>query len=187
MNRKTKIFIITFFSIILIPVIVISIILGYNDKKLNDKINKSKSTRILMLNNIDNPIAFEELCNIESSKEYKIEDDDLGYKNEQDKKDFTVTYTNTSFFGSNCIKEYFFVDEKLKRCIYTIDSSQWMPKNIYEEIVNINGEPDIHNSDDESFYLEVNEWYGKNGIIILNKLNNDTIEIIFELTNEEIK
>lgn len=56
-----------------------------------------------------------------------------------------------------------------------------MPKNIYEEIVNINGEPDIHNSDDESFYLEVNEWYGKNGIIILNKLNNDTIEIIFEL------
>ena len=62
-----------------------------------------------------------------------------------------------------------------------------MPKNIYEEIVNINGEPDIHNSDDESFYLEVNEWYGKNGIIILNKLNNDTIEIIFELTNEEIK
>ena len=131
MNRKTKIFIITFFSIILIPVIVISIILGYNDKKLNDKINKSKSTRILVLNNIDNPIAFEELCNIESSKEYKIEYDDLGYKNEQDKKDFTVTYTNTSFFGSNCIKEYFFVDEKLKRCIYTIDSSQWMPKNIY--------------------------------------------------------
>lgn len=187
MNRKTKIFIITFFSIILIPVIVISIILGYNDKKLNDKINKSKSTRILVLNNIDNSIAFEELCNIESSKEYKIEDDDLEYKNEQDKKDFTVTYTNTSFFGSNCIKEYFFVDEKLKRCIYTIDSSQWMPKNIYEEIVNINGEPDIHNSDDESFYLEVNEWYGKNGIIILNKLNNDTIEIIFELTNEEIK
>ena len=66
MNRKTKIFIITFFSIVLIPVIVISIILGYNDKKLNDKINKSKSTRILMLNNIDNPITFEELCDIES-------------------------------------------------------------------------------------------------------------------------
>lgn len=56
-----------------------------------------------------------------------------------------------------------------------------MPKNIYEEIVNINGEPDIHNSDDKSFYLEVYTWYGKNGSIILNKLNNNTIEIIFEL------
>ena len=56
-----------------------------------------------------------------------------------------------------------------------------MPKNIYEEIVNVNGEPDIHNSDDKSFYLEVYTWYGKNGSIILNKLNNNTIEIIFEL------
>lgn len=187
MNRKTKIFIITFFLIILIPVTVVSIILGYNEKKLNDKINKSKSTRILMLNNIEDSITFEELCNIESSKEYKIEDIELRYENEKDKKDFTVTYTNTSFFGSFCTKEYFFVDEKLNRCIYTIDSSQWMPKNIYEEIVNINGEPDIHNSDDKSFYLEVYTWYGKNGTIILNKLNNSTIEIIFELTNEEIK
>ena len=85
MNRKTKIFIITFFSIVLIPVIVISIILGYNDKKLNDKINKSKYTRILMLNNIDNPITFEELCDIESSKEYKIEDVELRYENEKDR------------------------------------------------------------------------------------------------------
>lgn len=182
MNRKTKIFIITFFSIILIPVIVISIILGYNDKKLNDKINKSKSTRILMLNNIDNPIAFEELCNIESSKEYKIEDDDLGYKNEQDKKDFTVTYTNTSFFGSNCIKKYSFVDEKLNTCIYTIDSSQWMPKNIYEEIVNINGEPDIVETKKDKLGVDKYTWYGKNGIFIYTNDNiNNTAEIIFEL------
>lgn len=181
MNRKTKIFIITFFSVILIPVIIISIVLGYNEKKLNDKINKSKLTRTLILNNIDDSITFEDLCNIESSKEYTIENMELRYENEKDKKDFKVTYTNTSFYGSFCTKEYFFDDEKLKLCIYTIDSSHWMPKNIYEEIVNINGEPDIHNSDDESFYLEVNEWYGKNGIIILNKLNNDTIEIIFEL------
>lgn len=181
MNRKTKIFIITFFSIVLIPVIVTSIILRYNDKKLNDKINKSKSTRTLTLNNIDKSITYEELCNIESSKEYKIEDDDLKYNNEKDKKDFTVTYINTSFYGNNCTKEYNFVDERLKICIYTIDSSHWMPKNIYEEIVNINGEPDIHNSDDKSFYLETYTWYGKNGSIILNKLNNNTIEIIYEL------
>lgn len=73
MNRKTKIFIITFFSVILIPVIIISIVLGYNEKKLNDKINKSKLTRTLILNNIDDSITFEDLCNIESSKEYTIE------------------------------------------------------------------------------------------------------------------
>lgn len=182
MNRKTKIFIITFFLIILIPVIATSIILEYNDKKLNDKINKSKSTRILMLNNIDDSITFEELCNIESSKEYKIEDNDLKYKNEKDKKDFTVTYTNTSFYGSFCTKEYFFVDKKLKRCIYTIDSSQWIPKNIYEEIVNINGEPDIIETKKDKLGVDKYTWYGKNGIFIYTNDNiNNTAEIIFEL------
>ena len=182
MNKKTKIFIITFFLIVLILVLVTSIILGYNNKKLNDKINNSKSTRILTLNNIDDSITFEKLCNIESSKEYTIKDIELRYENEKDKKDFIATYTNSSFYGSNCIKEYSFVDEKLKICIYTIDSSHWMPKKIYEEIVNVNGEPDIVNTKKDKFGVDKYTWYGKNGTFIYtNDSINNTIEIIFEL------
>ena len=182
MNRKTKIFLITFFSIILISIVVISIISEYNDKKLNDKINDSKSAKILTLNNIDNPITFEELCKIESSQEYTIEDIRLEYENESDKKDYTVTYTNTSFYGSSCIKEYFLVDEKLKICIFTIDTSNWMPKDIYKEITNINGNPDIVETKKDNLGTDKYIWYGKNGTITYTGDNiSDKIEIIFEL------
>lgn len=56
-----------------------------------------------------------------------------------------------------------------------------MPKDIYEEIVKLNGEPDETDIDKDSFYLETYIWYGKNGTIVYNKLNNDTIELLFEL------
>ena len=183
MNKKSKIFIIIFFSFILIPVIVIGIINYTKEQKLNNRIENSMNTKTLSLNNITSSITLDELLEIEMSKEYNIEDNELKYDNDSTKKDFTVEYTNTSFYGSHCIKEYFFVDEKLKRCIFTIEISHWQPKNIYEELSKINGIPDETEIDDDSFYLETYTWYGKNGTITYNKLNNNTIEVFFEILN----
>ena len=182
LDKKSKIFIITFFLIILIPVIVIGFIRHTKEQKLKNNIENSKSTRILSLNDISTEITLEELLDIETSKDYTIKDSELNYENDKNKMDFTVTYSNTSYFGSNCTKEYSFVDEKLKMCIYTVDTSHWTPKNIYKELININGNPDTSKIDENSFYLETYTWYGKNGTILYNKLNNNTIEIIFQLS-----
>ena len=183
MNKKSKIFIIIFFSFILIPVIVIGIINYTKEQELNDRIENSRATKTLSLNNISSSITLDELLKIEMSKEYNIEDNELKYDNDSTKKDFTVEYTNTSFYGSHCIMEYYFVDERLKRCMFTIDTSHWQPKDIYEELSKINGIPDETEIDDDSFYLETYTWYGKNGTITYNKLNNNTIEVFFEILN----
>ena len=183
MNKQSKIFIIIFFSLILIPVIVIGIINYTKEQELNNRIENSMNTKTLSLNNITSSITLDELLKIEMSKEYSIEDNELKYDNDSTKKDFTVEYTNTSFYGSHCIMEYYFVDEKLKRCIFTIDTSHWQPKNIYKELSKINGIPDETEIDDDSFYLETYTWYGKNGTITYNKLNNNTIEVFFEILN----
>lgn len=37
-----------------------------------------------------------------------------------------------------------------------------MPKNIYEEIVNANGEPDIVETKKDKFGVDKYTWYGKN-------------------------
>ena len=183
MNKKSKIFIAIFFSIILIPVIIVGVINYTKEQELNDRIENSRATKALSLNNISSSITLDELLEIETSKEYNIEDNELKYDNDSTKKDFTVKYTNTSFYGSHCIMEYYFVDEKLKRCIFTIDTSHWQPKDIYEELSKINGIPDETEIDDDSFYLGTYTWYGKNGTITYNKLNNDTIEVFFDILN----
>ena len=183
MNKKSKIFIVIFFLIILIPVIIVGVINYTKEQELNDRIENSRATKTLSLNNISSSITLDELLEIETSKEYNIEDNELKYDNDSTKKDFTVKYTNTSFYGSHCIMEYYFVDEKLKRCIFTIDTSHWQPKDIYEELSKINGIPDETEIDDDSFYLETYTWYGKNGTITYNKLNNDTIEVFFDILN----
>lgn len=183
MNKKSKIFIAIFFSIILIPIIIVGVINYTKEQELNDRIENSRATKTLSLNNISSSITLDELLEIETSKEYNIEDNELKYDNDSTKKDFTVKYTNTSFYGSHCIMEYYFVDEKLKRCIFTIDTSHWQPKDIYEELSKINGIPDETEIDDDSFYLETYTWYGKNGTITYNKLNNDTIEVFFDILN----
>lgn len=182
LDKKSKKFIITFFLIILIPVIVIGFIRHTKEQKLKSNIENSKSTRVLSLNNISTAITLEELLNIETSNEHTIKDSELNYENDENKRNFTVTYLNASYFGGNCTKEYYFVDEKLKMCIFTVDTSHWTPKNIYEELININGNPDTSKIDENSFYLETYTWYGKNGTILYNKLNNNTIEIIFQLS-----
>ena len=183
MNKKSKIFIAIFFSIILIPVIIVGVTNYTKEQELNDRIENSRTTKTLSLNNITSSITLDELLEIEMSKEYNIEDNELKYDNDSTKKDFTVKYTNTSFYGSHCIMEYYFVDEKLKRCIFTIDTSHWQPKDIYEELSKINDIPDETEIDDDSFYLEAYTWYGKNGTITYNKLNNDTIEVFFDILN----
>ena len=183
MDKKSKIFTAVFFSIILIPVIIVGSMNHIKERELNDRIENSSATKTLSLNNITSSISLDELLEIEISKEYNIEDNKLKHDNDSIKKDFTVKYTNTSFYGNHCIMEYDFVDEKLKRCIFTIDASHWQPKDIYEELLKVNGIPDKTEIDDNSFYLETYTWYGKNGTITYNKLNNDTIEVFFEILN----
>lgn len=127
LDKRSKIFLIIFFSIILIPVIIIGSINYAKEQKLKNRIENSKATRTLVLNNISTAITLDELLKIETSNEYTIEDDELKYENDKNKKDFTVKYTNTSFYGSHCIMEYQFVDEKLKYISFDIDTSHWMP------------------------------------------------------------
>lgn len=184
LDKKSKIFIIVFFSIILIPVIIIGTINYTKEQKLKNRIENSKATRTLTLNNISTAITLDELLEIETSKEYTIDDDELKYENDKNKRDFTVKYTNTSFYGSHCIMEYLFVDEELAGIIFDIDTSHWMSKDIYEELVKINGEPDETDIDNKSFYLETYIWYGKNGTLSFDKCNNDTIEIMFQIEEQ---
>ena len=182
MNKRTKIFIVILFLIILIPSVIIGIINYTKEQELKNRIENSKNSRILSLNNISTAITLDELLEIEMSKEYSITDRQLKYDNDQTKKDFDVKYTNTSFFGIHCIKEYLFVDERLHMIIFDIDTSHWMPKDIYEEIVKINGEPDETDVKSDKYHRDMYIWYGKNGSMVYTDDDiNNTIEIVFEI------
>lgn len=166
LDKRSKIFLIIFFSTILIPVIIICSINYAKEQKLKNRIQNSKTTRTLTLNNISTAITLDELLKIETSNEYTIEDNELKYENDKDKKDYTVKYTNTSFYGSHCIMEYQFVDEKLKYISFDIDTSHWMPKDIYEELVKLNGEPDETDvKPDDKYHYDIYTWHGKNGTL----------------------
>lgn len=185
LDKKSKIFLIIFFSIILIPVIIIGTINYTKKQKLQNRIENSKATRTLTLNNISAPITLDELLEIETSKEYIIEDNELKYENDQNKRDFTIKYTNTSFYGSHCIMEYLFVDEKLSGIIFNIDTSHWMPKDIYEELVILNGEPDETELKSDKLGQDYYTWYGKNGTLIIVDDNiSKSIEIQFQLEEQ---
>lgn len=168
LDKKSKIFIIIFFSLILIPVIIIATINYTKEQELKNKIENSKATRTLTLNSISTAITIDELLEIETSKEYTIEERELKFDNDPNKKDFDIEYTNTSFYGSHCIMEYQFVDEKLKNIRFDIDTSHWMPKDIYEELVKLNGEPDETDVEpDNKYHYDMYIWYGKNGTLVM--------------------
>lgn len=166
LDKRSKIFLIIFFSIILFPVIIIGSINYVKEQKLKNRIENSKTTRTLTLNNISTAITLGELLELELSKEYTVKDSELRYKNDENKKDFAVEYTNASFYGSDCIKTYYFVDEKLSGIIFDIDTSHWMPKDIYEELVKLNGKLDETDvKPDDKYHYDMYIWYGKNGNI----------------------
>lgn len=183
LDKKSKIFIIVFFSIILIPVIIIGIINYAKEQELKNRFENSKTTRTLTLNNISTTITLNALLEIETSKEYSITDRELKYDNDQTKKDFDVEYTNTTFYGGDCIKSYLFVDEKLKFITFDIDTSHWMPKDIYEELVKLNGEPDETDVEpDNTYHYDMYIWYGKNGTLaMVEDKYSRNIEVTFEL------
>ena len=182
LDKKSKIFIMVFFLMILIPVIIFGTINYTKEQKLKDKIENSKTTRTLTLNNISTAITLDELFEIETSKEYVITDRELNFENNPNKKDFDIEYTNTSFYGAHCIMEYFFVDEKLSGIIFDIDTSHWMPKDIYEELVKLNGEPDETELKSDKLGTDYYTWYGKNGTLIMCDDNiSNNIEIRFQL------
>jgi hypothetical protein len=164
LDKRSKIFLIIFFSIILIPVIIIGTINYTKEQKLKNRIENSKATRTLTLNSISTSITLDELLELELSKEYTI-GNNISTRNE---KKTTITYTNTTFFGADCIKEYVFYDNKLRVCDFDIDASHWMPKNIYEELVKLNGEPDETDVEpDNKYHYDMYVWYGKNGTLVM--------------------
>lgn len=179
LDKRSKIFLIIFFSIILIPVIIIGTINYTKEQEFKNRIENSKTTRTLILNNISTAITLDELLELELSKEYTAEND-IGTHNE---KKTTITYTNTTFFGADCIKEYIFYDNKLYICAYDIDTSHWMPKDIYEELVKLNGEPDETDVEsDDKYHRDMYIWYGKNGTLVMveDKFSKN-IEVSFQL------
>lgn len=186
LDKRSKIFLVIFFSIILIPVIVIGTINYTKEQEFKNRIENSKTTRILTLNNISTAITLDELLKIETSKEYTIEDNELKYENDENKKDFTVKYTNTSFYGSHCIMEYLFVDEKLKFITFDIDTSHWMPKDIYEELVKLNGEPDETDVEpDDKYHYDMYIWYGKNGTLaMVEDKYSRSIDVTFQIEEQ---
>lgn len=182
MKKKSIIFIIVFWSIILIPIIVIGLNNYKKENKLNQKIENSKNSRIIELNKISTAITLDELYKIETSKKYTKEDNNLKYENDSDKEDFSITYTNVSFYGSVCEKEFFFVDELLHMIIIDIPTDHYTIKDIYEEVVNINGEPDIEKLRNEKLGSNNYTWYGINGCLTLTEDNiSKNIQVIFTL------
>lgn len=171
-----------FWGIILIPIICIGINNYKKESKLNKQIEYSKNNRIIELNKISATITLDELYNIETSNEYTKEDNNLKYENDPSKKDFSVTYTNVSFFGSVCEKEFIFVDELLHMVIIDIPTDHYMVKDIYEEVVNINGVPDIEELREEKLGSNHYIWYGTNGYLTLTDDNiSKNIQLIFTL------
>lgn len=178
LDKKSKIFIIVFFSIILVPVVIIGSINYAKEQELKNRIENSKTTRILTLNSISTAITLDELYELELSKEYTI-DNDVSASN---KEMITITYTNTTFYGADCKKEYVFYDDKLGICIFDIDTSHWMPKDIYEELVKLNGEPDKTELKSDKLGTDYYTWYGKNGTLMMCDDNiSHIIEIRFQL------
>lgn len=119
---------------------------------------------------------------MELSKEYTTEND-ISTRNE---KKTTITYTNTTFFGADCKKEYVFFDNKLSICIFDVDTSHWMPKDIYEELVKLNGEPDETDvKPDDKYHYNIYTWYGKNGTLgMVEDKSTRSIEVIFQLKEQ---
>lgn len=116
---------------------------------------------------------------MELSKEYTTDNDVSAYNEKMTK----ITYTNTTFYGADCEKEYVFYDNKLGICVFDIDTSHWMPRDIYEELVKLNGEPDETEVElDDKYHRDMYIWYGKNGILgmVKDKFTNN-IEVHFEL------
>lgn len=186
LDKRSKIFLIIFFSIILIPVIIIGTINYTKEQEFKNRIENSKTTRTLVLNNISTAITLDELLELELSKEYTVKDSELRYENDENKKDFTVEYTNTSFYGSDCIKTYYFVDEKLSGIIFDIDTSHWMPKDIYEELVKLNGDPDETDLEpDNKYHYDMYIWYGKNGtLVMVEDKYSRSIDVSFEIEEQ---
>lgn len=181
LDKRSKIFLIIFFSIILIPVIIIGSINYAKEQKLKNRIENSKTTRTLTLNNISTAITLDELLELELSKEYTTEND-ISTHNE---KMTIITYTNVTFFGADCKKEYVFYDNKLGLCIFDIDTSHWMPKDIYEELVKLNGEPDETDVKSDKLGQDYYTWYGKNGTLIMVDDNiSKNIEVRFEIEEQ---
>lgn len=170
----------------MIPVIIIGTINYTKEQKLKDKIENSKTTRTLTLNSISTAITLDELFEIETSKEYVITDREFNFENDPNKKDFDIEYTNTSFYDAHCIMEYFFVDEKLKFITFDIDTSHWMPKDIYEELVKLNGESDETDVEpDNKYHYDMYIWYGKNGTLaMVEDKSSRNIEVTFELEEQ---
>ena len=182
LDKRSKIFLVIFFSIILIPVIIIGSINYTKEQELKNRIENSKSTRTLVLNNISTAITLDELLELELSKEYTTENN-ISTHNE---KKTTITYTNTTFFGADCIKEYVFYDNKLRVCDFDIDTSHWMPKDIYEELVKLNGEPDETDVEpDNKYHYDMYIWYGKNGtLVMVEDKSTRSIEVALELEEQ---
>lgn len=167
--------------IILIPVIIIGSINYAKEQKLKNRIENSKATRTLVLNNISTAITLDELLELELSKEYTTEND-ISAHNE---KMTIITYTNVTFFGADCKKEYVFYDNKLGICIFDIDTSHWMPKDIYEELVKLNGDPDETELKSDKLGQDYYTWYGKNGTLIMVDDNiSRNIEVRFEIEEQ---
>lgn len=182
LDKRSKIFLVIFFSIILIPVIIIGTINYTREQELKNRIENSKTTRILTLNNISTTITLDELLELELSKEYTTEND-ISTHNE---KKTTITYTNTTFFGADCIKEYIFYDNKLSICDFDIDRSHWMPKDIYEELVKLNGEPDETDVEpDDKYHYDMYVWYGKNGtLVMVEDKYSRSIDVTFQIEEQ---
>lgn len=179
LDKRSKIFLILFFFIILIPAITIGVLKYTKESELKQRIENSKATRFLSLNDITKPITLNELLELETSKEYTTENN-ISTHNE---KKTTITYTNTTFFGADCIKEYVLYDNKLRVCDFDIDTSHWMPKDIYEELVKLNGEPDETDVEpDDKYHYDMYIWYGKNGtLVMVEDKYSRSIDVSFKL------
>lgn len=177
LNKKAKIFIAMFFFIWTI-VIIIVVVHYINERELKKRIENSKATRTLVLDDISTAITLEELYDLEQSKEYLIERG----SNIKNQEMVTVTFKDVFLYGSACKKRFVFYDNVLGSFTVYYDASQWTPGNIYEELVKINGEPDETNVKSQAYLRDVYFWYGKNGILVMiNDKFTKTIEIWFDM------
>lgn len=76
--------------------------------------------------------------------------------------------------------------KKLKFITFDIDTSHWMPKDIYEELIKLNGEPDETDVEpNNKYHYDMYIWYGKNGTLaMVEDKSSRNIEVTFELEEQ---
>lgn len=149
-------------------------------KTFRYKVRINRPTKTLSLDNISHSITLEELKEIEDFSDCVISGNTKQQNNND--KHIEINIDGKQFAGIKCSKKFIFCCKQLSICNFIFDISCNRPKikQIYKELIRINGKPDKKRYNRKICQLQCN-WYGNNGEIVYYKFHNKMVVIVFEV------